>query len=179
MDWNWDDVYKNAMRCGIRPEEFWDLTPKEYNLIVEAYEEQQREVLFRDIRNAYYTGCFAQVEKPKELYDRIIASIEAKPQSAEEMFGFLKSMATRGKTSEDILESHFNIPLKLTPEFDVGIFHYICLMEAETITLYLLDVHLSLNSVLLKPENGMYTLGPGMVKIKYNDRVYTIVMIRS
>lgn len=167
------------MKAGIRPEEFWDLTPAEYNLIVEGYQETQRENFFRDIRNAYYTGCFAQVEKPKELYDRIIESIGSEPQTAEEIFNFLKNMATRtGDIQENVLDSHFRIPLKLTPEFDVGVFSYICYVEGDYLELYLPDVALSQDGEVLKPNHGMYTLKPGLVKVKYNEQVYTIVLIR-
>jgi hypothetical protein len=164
------------MQAGVRPSEFWDLTPAEYNLIIEGYKETQKESMYRDIRNAYYTGCFAQVEKPTEFYDKIVDSLTSEPQTAEEMFNFLKSVA-KGDTQVDVLDSQFNIPLKLTPTFDVGIFSYIYSMEAETLKLYLPDVALSLDGVVLKPSNGMYVIKSGLVNIKYNGQVYTIVMI--
>jgi len=164
------------MRAGVRPSEFWELTPAEYNLIVEGYTETQKETMYRDIRNAYYTGCFAQVEEPTEFYDKIVGSLFSESQSAEEMFSFLKSIA-KGGPQVDILDSHFNIPLKLTPEFDVGIFSYIYRMEEKTLNIYLPDVSLSVNGVVLKPDKGMYAITPGLVNIKYNGQVYTIVMI--
>lgn len=165
------------MLAGISPSEFWGLTPAEYNLIVKAYRDKQKETLYRDLRNAYYTGCFAQVEKPQEFYNKILEGLEAKPQTSEEMFNFLKNMAS--VTQGDVLDSHFNIPLKLTPDFDVGVFSYIYHMEVETEEVYLPDVALSLDSNLLKPVNGVYTLKPGFVKIRYNNKVYTIIMLRS
>jgi hypothetical protein len=118
------------------------------------------------------------VEKPKELYDKIIESIDAKPQSEEEIFHFLKNMGNRTENiKKDVLDSNFKIPLKLTPEFDVSIFSYICYMEGDTLELYLPDVVLSLNGEILKPESGMYTLRPGLVKIKYGEQIYTIILI--
>jgi len=164
------------MRTGIRPSEFWDLTPVEYNLIVEGYSETQKVSMYRDIRNAYYTGCFAQVEKPSEFYDKIVGSISTDSQSAEEMFEFLKGIAKCG-TQDEALDSRFRVPLKLTPEFDVGVFSYIHHMEKETLKLYLPDVALSMDGVVLKPNKGMYAIKPGLVKIKYIGQVYTIVMI--
>ncbi|SPF48427.1 hypothetical protein SBF1_4140011 [Candidatus Desulfosporosinus infrequens] len=134
--------------------------------------------MYRDIRNAYYTGCFAQVEKPSEFYDKIVDSLTSEPQTAEEMFNFLKNVAN-GDTQVDVLDSQFNIPLKLTPKFDVGIFSYIYQMEAETLKLYLPDVALSLDGVVLKPNNCMYVIKQGLVNIKYNGQVYTIVMLRA
>ena len=93
LEWDWNIVYKTAIRAGVRPSEFWDLTPAEYNLIIEGYKEIQKEFMYRDIRNAYYTGCFAQVEKPSEFYDKIVDSLTSEPQTAEDMFNFLKSVA--------------------------------------------------------------------------------------
>lgn len=170
-------MYKHAMKAGVRPSEFWDLTPAEYNLIVEGYKETQKETLHRDLRNAYYTGCFAQVEKPSEFYDQIMDSLSSESQTAEEMFSFLKSVA-KGGPHGDVLDSKFNIPLKLTPEFDVGVFSYIYRMDVEAFKLHLPDVVLSVDGVVIKPNKGAYDLNPGLVKIKYNGQVYTIVMIR-
>ena len=143
---------------------------------MEIYKEQQKERFYQDLRNAYYTGCFAQVEKPKELYDKIIESIDSKPQSEEEIFHFLKNMGNR-KENPDPFDSNFKIPLKLTPEFDVGIFSYICYMKGDSLELYLPDVVLSLNGEVIKPENGMFNLKPGLVKIKYGEQIYTIILI--
>ena len=166
--------------AGVSPGEFWHLTPAEYNLIVEGYKQRQTENLYRDLRNAYYTGCFAQVEKPKELYDKILGSIDSKPQTGEEIFNFLKTMVNRsGVPQADVLDSHFTIPLKFTPEFDAGIFSYIYRMEEDSLQLSLPDVVLSLNGTLLRPDNGIYTIKPGLVKIKSGEQVYTIITIRA
>jgi hypothetical protein len=132
--------------------------------------------MYRDLRNAYYTGCFAQVEKPSEFYEKIVDSLSSEPQTAEDMFNFLKNVS-KGDSQVDVLDSQFNIPLKLTPEFDVGILSYIYSMEAETLKLYLPDVALSLDGVVLKQNKGVYAIKPGLLKIKYNGQVYTIVTI--
>ncbi|KLU65728.1 hypothetical protein DEAC_c23580 [Desulfosporosinus acididurans] len=147
---------------------------------MEGYKEQQQETMYHDLRNAYYTGCFAQVEKPKELYDKIIESIESKPQSGEEMFHFLKSMVSgNGNTQAYPFDSQFTIPLKLTPAFDVGVFSYIYSMDEDSLELCLPDVSLSLNGELLKPANGIYHLKPGLVKINYGGQVYTIMLVKT
>ncbi len=166
------------MKAGVRPSDFWDLTPAEYNLILEGYKETQKETLYRDLRNAYYAGCFAQVEKPSEFYDQIVDSFTSEPQTAEEMFSFLKNVA-KGGLQGDVLDSQFNIPLKLTPDFDVSVFSYIYRMEKETLNLHLPDVALSLDGLVLKPNGGTYILKQGLVKINYRGQVYTIVMIWS
>lgn len=168
------------MRAGVRPSEFWELTPVEYNLIVDVYAEKQKEALYRDIRNDYYTGCFAQAKDPKEFYDSILDKLDSKPQTEAEIFNFLKGIASRtGDAQADILNLHFNIPLKLTPEFDVGVFNYIYRMESDTQDLYLPDVALSVNGTLLTPNNGIYTIKPGLLRIKYNEQIYSIVVVRS
>jgi len=116
------------------------------------------------------------VEKPSEFYDKIVNSLSVEPQTASEMFSFLKSVAKGGPQS-GALDSCFHIPLKLTPEFDVGVFSYIYRMGEETIKLQLRDVALSMDGSLLRPIRGVYSLKPGLVKIKYGDQVYTVVMI--
>lgn len=95
------------------------------------------------------------------------------------MLNFLKNLAARNGDQGNILDSHFNIPLNLTPEFDVGIFNYIYRMESKAVNVYLPDVALSIDGDVLRPNNGMYTIKPGLVKINYNGQVYTIVFLRS
>ncbi len=120
------------------------------------------------------------MEKPKDLYDKIVDSIDSRHQTGEEIFNFLKNMAARtGASQADILDSHFKIPLKLTPEFDVGVFSYIYRMEEESLELYLPDVALSQDGEVLKPKSGVYTIKPGLVKINYSGQVYTIIVLRE
>ncbi len=120
------------------------------------------------------------MEKPKDLYDKIVESIDTKHQTGEEIFNFLKNMVSRtGPSQEDVLDSHFKIPLKLTPEFGVDVFSYIYRMEEDSLELYLPDVALSLDGEVLKPKNGVYTIKPGLVKINYSGQVYTIIVIRE
>ena len=134
-------------------------------------------MLYRDIRNAYYSGIFSQVEKPHEVYDEIISKIDSSPQTAEEMFGLLKSMALRAGDDRTALDSHFRIPLKLTPPFSIAIFSYIYRMEEESLQVYLPDVVLSLDGKLSQSHQGMYTLRPGLAKIRYGSQVYTVMLI--
>ncbi len=68
-------------------------------------------------------------------------------------------------------------PIQLTPEFDVGVFNCINLMEENTSQLYLPDVAISVNGNVLKPDDGVFTIGPGLIKIKYNEQVYTIIIL--
>jgi len=165
------------MRTGVRPSEFWDLTPVEYNLIVEAYTDAQKETLYRDLRNAYYTGCFSQVEKPSEFYDKVVGNLSLESQSAEDMFNFLKNVM-QDAPRDNVLDFKFSIPLVLTPEFDVGVFSYIYKLEGETLSLHLPDVAVSLDGGVLTPVKDVYSLRPGTVNIKYLSQVYTIIVIR-
>ena len=51
----------------------------------------------------------------------------------------------------------------------MGIFSYIYQMEEETLKLYLPDVALSLDGVVLKPIKVCTLIKPGLVNIKYNE----------
>jgi hypothetical protein len=167
------------MLAGVRPDEFWELTPCEFNLIMDTYQEKQKELFYRDLRNDFYTGCFAQVQNPNELYEKIIEGANSKPQTGEEMFNFLKSLVARESGNvEDVLESRFEIPLSLTPEFKPDVYNYIVYLDEESIEIYLPDVSVSLNGTMLNEREGKYTLRPGLVKVNYNEQVYSIVIIR-
>ena len=170
------------MMAGVRPNEFDNLTIPRYNLIIEAHHETQKADMYRDLRNDYYTGVFAQASKPQEFYEQVLESLDAKPQSGADIFGFLKNMASMAGKSQENINAGFRIPLKLTPEFDVNVFSYIYRAESGVLELYLPDVALSINGVMLKSENGLYVinLGPSsMVNIKYESVVYAIVIIRG
>lgn len=118
---------------------------------------------------------FAQAAKPHEAYNAVIESLNSSVQTGEEMFNFLKLAASR--SAGDIFEPNFKIPLELTPKFSVSIFNYIYHLEAENQTVYMPDVSVSLNGEQLRPQNSSYIIGPGMLKIKYSDQVYAIMVI--
>ncbi|MDR3586850.1 MAG: hypothetical protein P4L59_16285 [Desulfosporosinus sp.] len=117
------------------------------------------------------------MEKPSEFYDKIVGSLSFEAQSGEDMFEFLKSMML--DPVENVLDFKFNIPLVLTPEFDVGVFSYIYRLEEETLTLHLPEVAVSLDGVVLAPVKDVYTLGPGLVNVKYLSQLYTILVFRA
>ena len=140
--------------------------------------ENQKAKQFYDLKIAYYTGCFAQVTKPHEFYETIIEGIDKKPQSGEEMFGFLKNLASL-PNPDLAFSSGFKIPLKLTPDFDGAITSYIYRTKAREEKLFLPDVSLSLDGQLLSPTDGTYTIKPGLIKIRYANQVFSIVIIRD
>ena len=37
----WDGVLKSAFEIGLKPDEFWDLTWREYSLMLETYEKKE------------------------------------------------------------------------------------------------------------------------------------------
>jgi hypothetical protein len=129
---------------------------------------------------AYYTGCFAQLKEPNKLYNEIIDNLDSKPQTGQNMFDFLK---LRTSLIGNAIDSHFKIPLKLIPEFKVETFSYIYNTESEKLELYLPDVVLSLNNEILESINGTYDINfkkqSYVIKIKYNNQVYTIIVIKK
>jgi len=140
----------------------------------------QKNQLYRDLRNDYYIGCFAQTKEPQEFYKDIINNLEDKEQSPTEMFNLLKIMSNQ---SPDNLPKGFTIPLKLIPEFDIGTYNYIYKTKESKIELYLPDVGISMNSINLIAKDGIYIIDiiseSSILKIKYNNMVYSIIVIRG
>jgi len=135
--------------------------------------------MYRDLKNDYYTGAFSQASKPQEFYEEIIKSIDQKPQSGAEIFEFLKGLAAMAGEEQVNLDSYFSIPLKLTPEFNVAIFNYVYRLKNDTENLYQPDVALSIDGEFIKPNNGVYIIRSGLIKIKYENQVYTIIAIKG
>lgn len=146
----------------------------EYRLIAEAYRENRKEKLSYDCRIAYYTGCFAQTKNPNKLYEELIKSIgnENRPMYSDEIFDFLKNM------SNIPIATGFNIPLDLSPEFNINTFGYVLFIKAD-IEIYLPDVVLSIDNVIQKPDKYTIRAKNSKVKIKYENQVYTIMVIRK
>jgi len=172
-DWDWESVYRNAIRLGLRPDEFWELTCLEYKLIHEAYIEKRKDDFYYDARLAYYTGCFAQASKPHKLYREILDSVNDEPQSSLDIFGFLKGLGHAP------ISTGFRIPLDLKTRFDINIFSYILYIDKD-IEIVLPDIALSIDGIVQKSIKDKYYIPckNSILKIKYNTQVYIIMVIR-
>lgn len=83
---------KIATLCGLSPLEFWDLTPYEFSLVVNAYakrrEEEAEEKLTLAYINSMWTIQFLGKNKPK--LDDILKKNHKKEMTDEEMLNQIK-----------------------------------------------------------------------------------------
>ena len=85
---------------GISPLEFWDYTPKELNIMIEAYQEKCTKELENNIIFAYYTALFSRQKKLSKL-SNILKSIRDKSETtamdANQMYEVAKMVAAKMK----------------------------------------------------------------------------------
>lgn len=75
--------------------EFWNMTPYEFFILVEAYTENEEERSKELIIQAYYTEAFARMKKLPKL-DKILNSTKPKKkQTAEEMLRVVEELNRR------------------------------------------------------------------------------------
>lgn len=64
----WDDVLVKAAECGIKPNEFWDMTWKDFSIIVIGKERQELNEWARTRNLAYIVYLSSTTEKvPKSM----------------------------------------------------------------------------------------------------------------
>ena len=65
---SWDDILVKAAECGLRPNEFWDITWKDFSIIVMGKERQELNEWARTRNLAYIIYLSNTTEKsPKSL----------------------------------------------------------------------------------------------------------------
>ena len=65
---NWDDILVKAAECNIRPNEFWEMTWKDFSIIVMGKEKQELNEWARTRNLAYIVYLSSTAEKsPKSL----------------------------------------------------------------------------------------------------------------
>ena len=65
---NWDDILVKAAECNIRPNEFWDMTWKDFSIIVMGKEKQELNEWARTRNLAYIIYLSSTAEKtPKSM----------------------------------------------------------------------------------------------------------------
>jgi len=86
-----------AAEIGLKPSEFWELTPAELFAFSTGFKERERENYRRTIYGAYLTARLGRVKDFPELSD-LLAPIDGDhqqtpkcEQSAEEMFEIIKN----------------------------------------------------------------------------------------
>lgn len=88
---------KSAAEIGLKPSEFWDITPAELFVFSSAAREREKENYRRTIYGAYLTARLGRVKDFPELID-LLGPLECDhqqatkhEQSAEEMLEIIKS----------------------------------------------------------------------------------------
>lgn len=88
---------KSAAEIGLKPSEFWELTPAELFAFSAGYSQREKEFYRRTIYGAYLTARLGRVKDFPELSD-LLAPIDSDhqqmpthEQSAEEMLEIIKN----------------------------------------------------------------------------------------
>ena len=92
-------MLKTAAMAGIKPLEFWDMTPAELTIVVGAYSDNKTHMLKQDITVAYMNAAWQRAKKMPKL-DTVIIKIDhtskskkKKAQTPAEMMAVFKVMA--------------------------------------------------------------------------------------
>jgi len=87
----------SAAEIGLKPSEFWDITPAELYAFSTGYSQREKELYRRTIYGAYLTARLGRVKDFPELID-LLSPLEhdhqqtqKHEQSAEEMLEIIKS----------------------------------------------------------------------------------------
>lgn len=85
------DFLKIALKIGYKPTEFWDLTPIEFELAIDVFNENQQTEQENRLTQAYLTAYWQRVKDMPKLQD-IINKKEKKPTSPESMLNMVKAL---------------------------------------------------------------------------------------
>lgn len=75
--------------------DFWEMTPKEFLLCIEAFEETEKQRAKELIVQAYYTEAFARMKKLPKLEKLLEDRKEKKVQTDEEMYKMVELLNAR------------------------------------------------------------------------------------
>lgn len=70
--------------------EFWELTPKEFSLVIEAYQERVKYNYENSVTMAYMTALWTnqwQTKNQPQSLDKILGKKEQKPMEANDILG--------------------------------------------------------------------------------------------
>ena len=83
--------------CGILPDQFWDLTPAELNMIIEVYVEKKKDERKSGIITAFYSAYFSRLKTlSSHDLEKALKEIEGtngQKMSDEEMLSVVKQLA--------------------------------------------------------------------------------------
>jgi len=87
-------MFKYAVRIGIRPSEFWDMTPREIFFTGEIFYEDKQSAIERDLSIAYIAARLVMASKPPKLEALLEATRPKKDQTVDEMLEVVKNLNT-------------------------------------------------------------------------------------
>ncbi|RSD21078.1 hypothetical protein [Mesobacillus subterraneus] len=92
MKWDWDVSLKSAIRIGIRPAEYNEMTPHELNLCIHAFNEDQKIQSEDKLTIAYMNAYWHRVEKLPSLKQVLGQEPVKKKMTDKEMFNWVKAL---------------------------------------------------------------------------------------
>ena len=96
-EWDWDIALRNAVQCGILPEQFWDLTPAELNVIIVVYVEKMKDERKSGIIAAFYSAYFSRLKTLSTTdLEKVLKEIDGttgQEMTDEEMLTVVKQLA--------------------------------------------------------------------------------------
>ena len=84
-------MFKYAVRCDIRPSEFWELTPREIFLVCDAYAEKKQAELEKDVSIAYIGARIVMAKKPPTLQE-LLKSLKQNEQTPDDMLNVVRKL---------------------------------------------------------------------------------------
>jgi hypothetical protein len=88
-----------AFQIGIHPAEFWMLTPREMNILVNAFAEKQKRESEQQVVIAYLTAYWHRFKRMPNLKEILGQKPTKKPKTAEQMLEDIKRLnASMGGT---------------------------------------------------------------------------------
>lgn len=84
------NAFRAAHRCGIRPSEFWRMTPWQLSTLLDVETDAQRARYDLAVFTAWHVEAFARTKRLPDL--RVVLSSRGKTQSAEELATKVKTI---------------------------------------------------------------------------------------
>mgnify|MGYP006921328237 CR=1 FL=1 len=83
-----------AVRIGLKPHEYWDLTPKEFKIMLDDYQEKQKEKTADMLYLSWHSAAFQRSKKIPKLADIMSGIFKKKPKTS-----------TKSYSREEIIEN--------------------------------------------------------------------------
>lgn len=86
-------AFKSAVHCNVSIETFWNMTPKELNLIIEMYMEKEKNKLKENLTVAFYNAYFQRIKTLSSMeLKKVLSSFDKVVMSDEEMLLTVKAL---------------------------------------------------------------------------------------